>query len=169
MLNAIPKMKNNNHYLLILLLAIITISNSYSQESVTVSGSTATGTGGSSSYSVGQITYTSQTSSGGFINLGVQQPYEIVTLGNDDFAAINLVMSAYPNPTTDVLNLTVSDDKWNNLSYQLFDINGKTLSNLQKITASETSVSMQELQQGIYFLAINSDGKTIKTFKIIKK
>lgn len=162
-------MKNNNHYLLILFLAIISFSESYSQQNVTVSGGNATGTGGSSSYSVGQITYTSQTSSGGLVNLGVQQPYEIVTLGNNDFAEINLVMSAYPNPATDLLNLVISDDKWNNLSYQLFDINGRTLSNLKKITASETSVSMQELQQGIYFLSVNNENKTIKTFKIIKK
>ena len=155
------KMKINNHFLFILLLILISFIKSYSQESTTVSGGNATGTGGSSSYSVGQITYTSQNSAGGFVTLGVQQPYEIVTLGNDDFAAINLV--------TDVLNLTVNDDKWINLSYQLFDMNGRTLSNLKKITASETSVSMQELQQGIYFLAVNSDVKTIKTFKIIKK
>ena len=78
-------------------------------------------------------------------------------------------MFAYPNPTTDLLNLVVSDDKWNNLSYQLFDINGRILTDLKKITASERSVSMQELQRGIYFLAINSENKTIKTFKIIKK
>lgn len=162
-------MKRNKPYFFILLITIISFAKSYSQESVTVSGNTATGTGGSSSYSVGQITFMSQTSSGGFITLGVQQPYEIVTLGNDDFEAINLVMSAYPNPATDLLNLVVSDDKWNNLSYQLFDTNGRIVYNLQKITASETSVSMQELQQGIYFLAINRDGKTIKNFKIIKK
>ena len=162
-------MKRNNPYFLIFLITIISFAKSYSQESVTVSGNTATGTGGSSSYSVGQITYTSQTSSDGLITLGVQQPYEIVTLGKDDFATINLVMFAYPNPTTDLLNLVVSDDKWNNLSYQLFDINGRILTDLKKITASERSVSMQELQRGIYFLAINSENKTIKTFKIIKK
>jgi hypothetical protein len=162
-------MKRNKPYFLIFLITIISFAKSYSQESATVSGSNATGTGGSSSYSVGQITYTSQNSSGGLITLGVQQPYEILTLGKDDFAEINLVMTAYPNPATDLLNLVISDDKWNDLSYQLFDINGRTISNLKKITASETNVSMQELQQGIYFLAINSGNKTIKTLKIIKK
>ena len=162
-------MKRNKLYFFILLITIISVTKSYSQQSATASGGIATGTGGTSSYSVGQITYTSQSGTGGLVNLGVQQPYEIVALGNDDFAAINLLMTAYPNPTTDLLNLVVSENKWNNLYYQLFDINGRTLSNLQKITASETSVSMQELQQGIYFLAVNSDGKTIKTFKIIKK
>jgi hypothetical protein len=162
-------MKNNNHYLFILLLTISTITISYSQESATVSGGNAIGTGGSSSYSIGQITYTSQSGTGGLITLGVQQPYEIVTLGNNDFTEINLVMSAYPNPATDLLHLVVGADQWNNLSYQLFDMNGRTLSNIQKITTSETTVSMQELQQGTYFLAVNSDNKMLKTFKIIKK
>jgi len=162
-------MKRNKPYFFILFLTIISFSKNYSQESATVSGGNATGAGGSSSYSIGQTTFTSQTSSGGLITLGVQQPYEIVTLGNDDFAEINLVMSAYPNPATDLLNLVISDDKWNNLSYQLFDLNGRIVSNLQQITASETSVSMQELQQGIYFLSVNSNNKTIKTLKIIKK
>lgn len=169
MLNAIPKMENNNNYLFLLLLTIISVFKSYSQESATVSGGNAIGTGGSSSYSIGQITYTSQSGTGGLITLGVQQPYEIVTLGKDNFAAINLVMSAYPNPTTDLLHLEITDDQWNNLSYQLFDMNGRTLSNIQKITTSETTVSMQELQQGTYFLAVNSDNKMLKTFKIIKK
>ncbi|MBC7607441.1 MAG: T9SS type A sorting domain-containing protein [Burkholderiales bacterium] len=162
-------MKRNKLYFFILLIAIISEAKSYSQQSVTASGGNAIGTGGTSSYSVGQITYTSQTSSVGLITLGVQQPYEIVTLGNDDFAEISLVMAAYPNPTTDLIHLVISDDKWNNLSYQLFDMNGRALSNLKNIIASETSVSMQELQQGIYFLAVNSNNKTIKTFKIIKK
>lgn len=162
-------MKRNNPYFLFFLIAIISFAKSYSQESATASGGNATGNGGSSSYSIGQTTFTSQTSSGGLITLGVQQPFEIITLGNSDFAAINLVMSAYPNPTANLLNLTISDDHWNNLSYQLFDSNGRALSILNKITASETSVPIQQLPSAIYFLGIKSDNKTIKTFKIIKK
>lgn len=163
------KMKRNKPFFLFFLITIISFVKSYSQESATVSGGNATGIGGSSSYSVGQTTFTSQTSSGGLITLGVQQPYEIATLGNDDFAEINLVMSAYPNPTTDLLHLLITNDKWNDLSYQLFDMNGRTLFNLKKIAASETRLPMQELQQGIYFLTVNNGKKTIKTFKIIKK
>ena len=162
-------MKRKKPFFLFFVITIISIFKSYAQESVNISGNTATGTGGTSSYSVGQITYTSQSGTGGLVNLGVQQPYEIVTLGNNVVAEINLVMAAYPNPTTDLLHLVITDDKWNDLSYQLFDINGRTLSNLKKIIASETSVSMQELHRGIYFLAVSSANKAIKTFKIIKK
>lgn len=90
--NLSPKMKINKLYFLIIFIIIISIPKTYSQENVAVSGGNATGSGGSSSYSVGQITYTSQTGSGGNVTLGVQQPYEIVTLGKDNFTEINLAM-----------------------------------------------------------------------------
>lgn len=162
-------MKRNKPSFLIFLIIIISFTKNYSQENITVSGGNATGVGGSSSYSIGQITYTSQNGSGGNSTLGVQQPYEIVTLGKDEFPEIKLVISAYPNPTTDLLHLVVSDNKWNDLSYEFFDMNSRIVSNLKKIGISETNISMQELQQGIYFLIITSNDKTIKTFKIIKK
>ncbi|MFH7015340.1 T9SS type A sorting domain-containing protein [Flavobacterium sp. FlaQc-47] len=163
-------MKRNQHTFLFSFIAGISlITSSYSQQSVVVSGGNATGTGGSSSYSVGQIIYTSLPGSEGYVVQGVQQPYEIVTLGNDEFIEINLVITAYPNPAIDVLNLMVNNEKWNNLSCNLFDITGKTVSQNLKITASETKISMQKLHQGIYFLSVNDGNKTIKTFKIIKK
>lgn len=163
------KIKRNRPYFYIFLLTIISFFKSYAQESVNVSGNTATGTGGSLSYSVGQITYISQFGTGGLLSLGVQQPYEIAPIRKDNFTEINLAMSAFPNPTTDFLKLVITDNQWNNLSYQLFEINGRALFNPRTITASETSVSMQELRAGMYFLAVNNEIKTIKTFKIIKK
>lgn len=162
-------MRRNQQTFFILFITMISITSSYSQESIVIAGGNATGTGGSSSYSIGQVAYTTLPGSDGSISQGVQQPYEINTLGNDEFTGINLLMTAYPNPTVDVLNLVVLNDELNNLSYNLYDITGKIISKNSKITTSETSVSMHELNQGIYFLAVNKNNKTIKTFKIIKK
>lgn len=163
-------MKINQQTFFILFIASISfITNSYSQQSVVVAGGKAEGSGGTSSYSIGQIFYTSLPGTDQYVVQGIQQPYEITTLGNEEFTEINLAMTAYPNPTVDVLNLVLTTDKWDNLSYNLFDINGKTVSNKSPITTTETIVSMQGLNQGIYFLAVNSSNKTIKTFKIIKK
>lgn len=47
------------------------------QEAIPASGGNATGSGGSVSYSVGQVEYSSNTGSGGSVAAGVQQPYEI--------------------------------------------------------------------------------------------
>jgi hypothetical protein len=163
-------MKENKQTFLVLFITCISfITSSYSQESIVVAGGIATGTGGTSSYSIGQIAYTSIFGDDGYVLQGIQQPYEITTLGNDEHKEINLVMTAYPNPTIDVLNLVVVDNKWDDLSCSLFDVNGKTISQKMKITIPETRISVQELNHGIYFLAINNSNKTIKTFKIIKK
>lgn len=47
----------------------------------------ATGTGGTSSYSIGQVVYASATGTNDSVNQGMQQPFEIFILGNDDFPA----------------------------------------------------------------------------------
>lgn len=160
---------NQQTFFILFIVSISFITNSYSQQSVVVAGGKAEGSGGTSSYSIGQIFYTSLPGTDQYVVQGIQQPYEITTLGNEEFTEINLAMNAYPNPTVDVLNLVLTTDKWDNLFYNLFDINGKTVSKKSPITTTETIVSMQGLNQGIYFLAVNSSNKTIKTFKIIKK
>lgn len=163
-------MKRNQHFFFILLMiCILFSSNSYSQESVVVSGGTATGAGGSSSYSVGQVVYKGLSGSDGYIVQGVQQPYEIVALGNEEFNNVKLEMTAYPNPTVDVLNLEITDNKWNDLSFTVLDNNGKTVAKKTKVTTSQTQLSMQRYTSGIYFLTVTDRNKPIKTFKIIKK
>jgi hypothetical protein len=162
-------MKHNKHYFLILLLTSFPFISGYSQESILASGGTATGSGGTASYSVGEIFIGTQTGTNGSVAQGTQQPFEISTLGNDEFPQINLEMVVYPNPTIDKLNLLIGNKEWSNLTYQLFDISGKIISENQKITASETPVSMQSFSQGIYFLIVKDNTKTVKTFKIIKK
>ena len=49
------------------------------QQSPTATGGEATGTGGTASYSVGQVVYTTNTGTNGSMAQGVQQPYEIST------------------------------------------------------------------------------------------
>lgn len=156
-------------FLHLFLVSISFVGNLYSQESIVVAGGKGTGNGGASSYSVGQIVNMQLRGSGGSAQEGVQQPYEITTLSNDQFDEINLVMIAFPNPVIDELNLTVFNNKFESLSYNLIDTNGKILSKDLNITLSETKVSMHGLPQGVYFLNVINNSKTIKTFKIIKK
>jgi hypothetical protein len=162
-------MTQNKHYFLILLLTSFPLISSYSQENILATGGTATGSGGTSSYSVGALFVGTQTGTNGSVSQGIQQPFEIATLGSDAFTQINLEMAVYPNPTVDQLHLVVSNTEWSNLTYQLLDMGGKIISENQKITAPETPVPMQSFSQGIYFLIVKDNSKTVKTFKIIKK
>jgi hypothetical protein len=161
-------MKHKQLLLSIMLLLGIGLTGLQAQESVNVSGGNATGSGGSVSYTIGQTFYTTNTGSNGSVAEGVQQPFEIsVVIGIEEANGINLSVSAYPNPTTDYLQLKVEREKLENLSYQLFDLNGKLLES-KKIVSNETSIVMSNLVPATYFLKINQGNKEIKEFKIIK-
>tara|TARA_B110000037_G_C16889237_1_gene411449 strand:- start:56 stop:532 length:477 start_codon:yes stop_codon:yes gene_type:complete len=135
------------------------------QESPTAAGSEATGTGGTASYSVGQVVYTTATGTNGSVAQGVQQPYEISTTVGINETSINLELSVYPNPTTDYLTLKVDDNS--NLNYQVYDLQGKVIEN-KKVTANNTTISMEALPKAIYFLNVTKNNRIVKTFKIIK-
>ena len=138
------------------------------QTSVNATGGDASGSGGSVSYSVGQVVYTTHTGTSGSVAEGVQQPYEIsVVTGLEEAKGINLSVSAYPNPTTDYLTLEVKDVELLNLHFQMYDMNGKLLQN-EKITGNQTSIVMSNLVPATYFVKVIQGNKEVKTFKIIK-
>ncbi len=139
------------------------------QETVHTTGGNASGSGGSASYSIGQIVYQAQSGTNGSAAQGVQQPYEIsVATGIEEAKGINLVVSTYPNPTTDYLILEVKDIQLYTLYFQLFDLNGKLLQS-KKITDIQTTIVVRNLVPSSYFLKVIANIKVLKTFKIIKK
>lgn len=138
------------------------------QEATLTTGGEASGSGGTVSYSVGQVVYFTNTGTTGSVAQGVQQPYEIsVVTGIPEAKDISLSVSAYPNPTSDYLNLKVENYDNKNLSYQLFDINGKLLES-KKIESNKTSIVMSNFVPATYFLKVTEGNKEVKTFKIIK-
>jgi len=122
----------------------------------------------------------------------VQQTYIISDeTGFDDITGINLSVSAYPNPVTDHLMLSVDESvktshALSQLYYHLYDMNGRLLQS-GKILGNQTSIVMSDLVPATYFVKVivktqgiasqqeihhvqsNEVGiKVVKTFKIIK-
>jgi hypothetical protein len=162
-------MKHTKLKLSVLLLLGFVLGGLHAQEVIPASGGNASGSGGSVSYSVGQLVYTTNTGSNGYsVAEGVQQPYEIsVITGLEEAKGINLTCTAYPNPATDLLTLKVENYDYENLSYQLYDMNGNLFES-KKLIDKKTSITMAKLVPGTYFLKVISNQKEAKTFKIIK-
>ncbi len=137
------------------------------QESSNATGGNATGSGGSASYSVGQIAYTTNTGSTGSVAQGVQHAFEIYALGIEDIEGINISIVAYPNPTADYLTLEIKDLDLSSVTLQLFDIQGRLLQD-QKITANHTRIDMDNLPVATYFVKVSQGERELKSFKIIK-
>ena len=139
----------------------------HAQETVTTTGGEATGSGGSTSYTVGQVVYTTNTGTNGSVAQGVQHAYEIFTVGIKE-TKLSISLTIFPNPTADHLTLQVSDYNNEKLSYQLYDIQGKQVSNGQ-IVAQQTQININSLPSATYFIhVVNQENKKIQSFKIIK-
>jgi len=139
------------------------------QEAMVSAGGNATGSGGTSSYSVGQVSYATVSGSNGSVAQGVQQSFDIsVVNAVEQTNGINLSCSTYPNPVEDKLKLKIEGDIQENSIANLYNSDGQIISTF-KIVKNETIIPMETMVQGTYFLSISKNFQKINTFKIIKK
>ncbi len=138
------------------------------QQGVVSAAGDAAGNDGAVSFSVGQVFYHTINGVEGAISEGLQQPYEIsVVTSIGEAEDMKLLLSAYPNPVSDMLTLDVKDGEKEDLQYQLLDFTGKLLREADILDA-QTAISMRELDPAVYFLRIIKGNKTIQTFRILK-
>jgi hypothetical protein len=157
-------MKINN---LAFLLFVLVTTVSLAQNNTVVSGGQATGAGGSVSYSLGQIDYLNKANSTGYINEGNQQPYEIFLSTAINESVLYSEITVFPSPTTDNLFLNVAMSDIKNMSYSINNVDGKLIFS-QELYEMKTSVNMNNLSNGVYFIKVLDKNKIVRTFKIIK-
>lgn len=160
-------MYNKSKIILCLVLLSYSI-NIDAQESINAGGSNITTDFGSISFSIGQVFYTNLKNDYGTITQGVQQPYEIYSLGQDKFPQITLNLGIYPNPIISLLNLKIEDENFDGVEYELYDVTGKLLMD-EKVTERESQIQMGHLSRNVYLLRVLRNTILIKTFKIIKQ
>lgn len=146
---------------------IVTATGVQAQKAVLATGSNASGAAGSVSYSVGQIDY-SQKGSGLPVMEGVQQAFEIMTLSVNSAVANTEGIKLYPNPFQDFLYLELPVKDFQDAEFQLFDSSGKLL-RTEKIKNSKSEFNFSSLPSAMYLFNIIENGRSIKSFKIIKK
>jgi hypothetical protein len=152
-------------YLMVALLNICHVS--HSQSSSNSSGGNIKSIEGTVTYSVGQVFYKDFSVSSGKIAQGVQHPYEIFIISGLEEPGINLKIKTYPNPARDFIILEVDGEVYKNINFQLYDINGRLLFQ-QAIKENLTEINIMDYNSEVYIIKVNSENKTIKSFKIIK-
>jgi len=159
--------KNKSRPILLLTAGLLWAGFAQAQESTNASGGDATGSGGTVAYSIGQVVYTANTDASVTVSQGVQQAYEIFTVGIKE-TELHISLTAFPNPTTDNLTLQISDYNNEKLTYELLDIQGKVMHN-GEIVGEQTQIDMNSLSLATYFVNIvNQENKKVQSFKIIK-
>lgn len=89
------------------------------------------------------------------------------TTGINDFSTEDIV--AYPNPTTDYIQIIMPEiENLSNIQLQLFDLSGRLLQQ-ERPSSSNTTLSLNNLAQGIYILKVTDNQNILKTIKIVKQ
>lgn len=85
------------------------------------------------------------------------------TLNTEDFVKKNPVVLS-PNPSSDVLNITVNDISFLNTAYKFVDINGRIISD-RILSTSVSEINVEGLSKGIYFIKFENQNLVQKFVK----
>lgn len=93
---------------------------------------------------------------------GYQEYSEIVTLERSIEADFQ-VISIYPNPASDVLNVNYFATSTKTINWSLMDVNGKVIYRSNTVAQGEVTIEIpvHSINTGIYLLTINSDTERI--------
>jgi hypothetical protein len=94
---------------------------------------------------------------------------QMCTVGiNEPMYEQRKLFSAYPNPSSGILNLEFSENyyEWEYSSFQLLDLTGKVLDQFQT-NGVTTSYALDNLDNGIYLVQLLVEGQIVQTQKIV--
>ncbi len=135
------------------------------QQSNVATGGNASGSGGTVSYSVGQVVFTTNTGPSNTVAQGVQQPYEISQVVAIEENALFADLLIYPNPTLDQIVLSVQQTE--GVSYALCNASGKLIE-AHPLMSLLTSIDMSGLSPAAYYITLSGKNSSSRTFKIVK-
>ncbi len=141
------------------------------QDAIPASGGNATGIGGSASYTLGQLVFTTTNGINGSVSAGVQQALEFsMETHIKEPTEISHLVSVYPNPASeflivklDALFLLTTKP----IRYELYDTYGRLLES-KTIESDETQIDMRNYTAAVYYLKIHLNKERVETIQIIK-
>ncbi|WP_310556108.1 T9SS type A sorting domain-containing protein [Flavobacterium sp.] len=88
------------------------------------------------------------------------------TLSTNSFDLLDATV-LYPNPTTDILNISISNGVGLPYDYEIFNSIGQSIQKNKITKESDLSLSTLQFSSGIYFLKVSKDNssKTLRFFK----
>ena len=92
----------------------------------------------------------------------------MLAAGNES-PSTSFIISAWPNPTSDMLHVVYGKDKTESVYFSLTDINGKIISNRTGTFRGEIKIDMTGLAQGMYLLNLTGQNGKTSALKVIKQ
>jgi hypothetical protein len=108
-------------------------------------------------------------------NQDVSVWFDDITITYDNYVSIvkllnaNPVIDVFPNPTYDILNVTLQNQNIQNLDVEIYDVTGKIVF-MKKFCNDSFQINISNLKRGNYILnLIDNSGNLLTSKKIIKQ
>lgn len=148
---------------------ILIALNLKGQTSMNTSGGDGTGNGGSVAFSIGQVFFQVVEDQQISFSEGVQQAFEIsIVDGIEEEDPLSFVISAFPNPTMDVLHIELKDEFTGSVMFQVHDAIGNLIQE-GEVSTSKFTIQTTNWSGGSYYLRVYiTDSLQSSTLKFIK-
>jgi hypothetical protein len=143
----------------------LTFAQSVSTDLISSSGESFSEAGYQLDWSVGECVTATFSNTDYMLMQGFHQGTWIITAVRD--FKKEMLVSVFPNPTSDFINLKFENPYSDKMQYVITDISG-TVIGKNNINTSVQSINVSNLTAGTYFLTISENSKLIKSYKIIK-
>ncbi len=97
-------------------------------------------------------------------NLVIRTSSTDTLLGTADYLTEASKLSVYPNPASDVVNISGADVK----SVSFADINGRTVKSVN-VNSTQATISISDLSTGVYMMTVETADGASTTKKLLKK
>ena len=156
------------HFFTLTLTCLVSL-NLTGQTSVNTCGGDGTGNGGSVAFSIGQVFFQVVEDQQISFSEGVQQAFEIsIVDGIEEEDPLSFVISAFPNPTMDVLHIELKDEFTGSVMFQVHDAIGNLIQE-GEVSTSKFTIQTTDWSGGAYYLHVyNTDSLQSSTLKFIK-
>jgi len=147
----------------VIISSISAFSQSQSSSVISTAGMTSTNSSAIVSWSLGEVVVSISD-----IHQGYQFPSEtmnLITAIEDHFQG---KIKIFPNPTHDILTLTLSPSN-DIIEINLLDVMGRKLDSLVPKDDHQLRMDLSGLNPGIYLLIISAEANRSRSYKIIKK
>ncbi len=91
----------------------------------------------------------------------------IAALNNLDFNSGNFLL--YPNPATDLVQVSLNTTSGNIESIVIFDILGKIVKKVEAVNSNQTNINVSDLSSGVYMVEVATDNKVKQVKKLVIK
>lgn len=138
----------------------------HAQEVISTSGKHHESADKSISWTLGEMVTETFSAGENILTQGFHQS-KLTVVSMNDMDLPGYTITAYPSPAKSYVTLSVEAEKYENMVYRLYDLNGKLITQ-GSIDAKNTSISFSGLKPAVYFLRVIDDQKNVRSIKIIK-